>query len=781
MDIQYWIVEYGKVFGGYLFLMFLWPSVVFREHLREKSKTYYFGFCITVPIIIINTVVLILGLFYELRQWLICLILYGIFILAFIKNIITYLDRRYKRMVDAKLQDVRVLKGKYRALVVILVFFIMCGKYIKKAVHFLSIDYIKRIKKCNLTKVKVQIKRFIWEFIHRISSLFWKYGILAIVIIYGMIYFSYGAFQVRSYGYKDLYIHHEWIYGLVEGNIFQGGIYPEAMHCFIYCMHTLFGIRIYSILLFLQGIHVTALLLSVYFLLKKVFRWQYTPIFVLMMFLTLNIYNVNQISMMFRLQLTLPMEFGLHTVCLSALYLLNYLSRDHAEGTDRRGKVRKFYWDENLLLFMISLSAAIMTHFHVVIMAALVCVSFAVFALNKMCNRKYLIPLTVSVFGASVVAIVPMAGALMEGIPLNGSINWALNAINEGGQQKNVVTAMIDVVIGLYDKGYMVLYGSERGKWMIILMTAVTLFCCLIGLQKRLKHFRKACLGYLPVIVVSVTYMLSCMAPVVGIPNILPEGRFSALGHMMVLAVVAIPVDIVFIILTGFCNNMILRLLSLLSVFGIYGGAILTGNFRGFLYYELSRYNGAAEVTESIIETFPRYSYTIISPTDELYPVIQYGWHEELLSFMENCNSEEYSIPSEHVFIYVEKKPFLYAQRYFFHGPFWMGENRYAQLFGEEEVEKYAGNRIERSSDIIAMQISEEDADKEFPEYESAWSMYQDLENRTVLESKAYKWCQEFSKQHPSVLNIYYEDDEFVCYYFRQKPGDPLYELGTKQ
>ena len=31
MDIWYWIPEYGKVFFGYLFLMFLWPSVVFRN------------------------------------------------------------------------------------------------------------------------------------------------------------------------------------------------------------------------------------------------------------------------------------------------------------------------------------------------------------------------------------------------------------------------------------------------------------------------------------------------------------------------------------------------------------------------------------------------------------------------------------------------------------------------------------------------------------------------------------------------------------------------------
>ena len=71
MDMQYWIWEYGKVLCGYLFLMFLWPSVVFHRHLKKKPGVYRFGFCVTVPIIIINTVVLILGLFHVLNSWIV--------------------------------------------------------------------------------------------------------------------------------------------------------------------------------------------------------------------------------------------------------------------------------------------------------------------------------------------------------------------------------------------------------------------------------------------------------------------------------------------------------------------------------------------------------------------------------------------------------------------------------------------------------------------------------------------------------------------------------------
>ncbi len=364
MNTGYWILEYGKVFCGYLFLMFLWPSVVFHGHLRGKSRTWRFGFCVTVPIVIMNTVVLLLGLFRVLNQWIICLLFYGVFVLAFVKNMAAFLDRKYKNMMEAKFPDVRTLKGKYRELVLVLLFFVVCFRYVKKAARYLSIDYIKQLKTYNWPKIRVKAKERIWNFGRRVSVLFWRYGIVLLVILYGMMYFTYGAFQVHSYGYGDLYTHHGWIYGLIQGKIFPEGVYPEAMHCFIYCMHAVFGIKVYSILLFLQGIHAAVFLLSVYLLLRKVFCWQYTSVFVLMLFLTLDLNNADLIHSMFRLQITLPQEFGLHTVCLSTLYLLEYLRREHSVGTTgRKGKVRRYYWDENLFLFLMSCAAAAMVHF----------------------------------------------------------------------------------------------------------------------------------------------------------------------------------------------------------------------------------------------------------------------------------------------------------------------------------------------------------------------------------------------------------------------------------
>ena len=778
MDIWYWIPEYGKVFFGYLFLMFLWPSVVFRNHLRGKSKGFYFSFCVTVPIIIINTVVLTLGLFHVLSQRLICWIFYGIFILAFLKNGILYCRKKE-----------------------------LSYKQLKRIACLLCSEVTRRIRLWGWLTVRVRFKEKMYCFGQTISTLFWKYGVLGAVIIYGMIYFSYGAFQIYSYGYGDLYVHHGWIFGLTEGKIFQDGVYPEAMHCFVYCMHTLFGIQVHSILLFLQVIHVMILFIAVYLLLRRVFCWRYTPVFVLMLFLTVDLCNADSIHSMFRLQITLPLEFGLHTVFLCALNLFCYFHEKH--------KGAKLYWSESLFMYMLTLMAAVIIHFHVALMAFFFCIAVIIFVWKKIFDKKYLVPFIFSTFCACLIALLPMAGALAEGIPLNSSVYWAVNAMDgeesreirrnkentEDAEdredtedsveesesplhiKRNDVSMTAGILRGIldsYEQGYGALYGKERGGWVLVFTLLAAALCWQTKRKPYLKKFRKLCEGYPFVIAASAIYVLLYAAPTLGFPDIIPEGRFFVPGHIMVLAVMAMPFDLLIFSLVRFLSNLSLRIISLLSVLGVYGLAVATGSFRGFLFYELSRYNSAAMVTASVIDTFPHHSYTIVSPTDELYPVIQYGWHEELLRFVEKCREENYVIPSEYVFIYVEKKPLLYAQSHFFQGPSWLGEEKYLEPFWEMYSVKYPDSEASQAPGIIAGQVSEEAAVQDLPEYENAWSMYLQLENRTMIESKAYDWCQKFSEKHPSALNVYYEDDSFVCYYFRQNAGEQPYELGMK-
>ena len=201
-------------------------------------------------------------------------------------------------------------------------------------------------------------------------------------MVFAIIYFSYGAFQNHSYGWGDMYVHHAWIYGLKEGQIFSAGVYPEAMHCFVYCMDALFGVSIYSCLLFLGEIHVTALLAAVYCLFRETLRSKYTVYLILAAFLTIDVVCVDEIYGISRLQYTIPQEFGLYTLFLCVMYLVRFMRRNTEDGNKKRG------FDENLFLFMTSLAASLALHFYVTIMAFFLCASFAVLALTEFSGKE---------------------------------------------------------------------------------------------------------------------------------------------------------------------------------------------------------------------------------------------------------------------------------------------------------------------------------------------------------------------------------------------------------
>ncbi|MCI9440780.1 MAG: hypothetical protein HFH15_06000 [Ruminococcus sp.] len=765
MDTLYWIGEYGKVFCGYMFLMFIWPSTVFSRYLRNKDKIFRFSFCISAQIVIINSIVLILGLLHVLNRWMVNIIFYGIFLVSIIYKI---RSENYRRAAST-------------------VFHLITGTY------GLKLFLYKGIRKI-FQWIRKQISEG-WNLIH---DHFLEYMILLIVVLYGMIYFSYGVFQDYNYGFGDMYVHHQWIQGLVDGKIFYDGVYPEAMHCFIYCLHVLFGIRLYSCILFLAGIHVFVFLISIYALLKEVFQWKYTPLFVLIIFLTIDLMCINEVYSMSRLQWTIPQEFGLFIQFLCALYLIRYLK---SSNTIIKKKFSgKYYWNEHLLLFMLLLSASISIHFYTTIMAFLLCFSFAVFFWKRVFKKERFIPLVLSVLCAVFISVMPMAAALMSGIPFQASIDWAVGVMHydhsqdgeelieeeEKKEEKDDVAKntdnmtlaekIKDKIWILYEGAYVELYREERAFW-IIASTALASILWLIYRMNRIreKFFKKRlseiCFdGYLPIIIASILYMVVYASEGLGIPQLIAGSRLCSSKQVLILAVIAMPVDMIFSLLALFCRDYILQIGSIVAAAGIYCSAIISGNFHGYLYCEFSRYNAAVMVTNSIINNFPKNSYVIVSPTDEVYQIIQYGRHEELLTFFQKMEKGDYKLPTEYVFLYIEKKPIQYGQSHFFTGPGWLAEEKYAKFYSSE---------VSQCPEIYTSKISEREAFKNILLYERPFLTYRTLESRTILETKAYLWCQNFSKLYPFEVSTYYEDNDFVCYYFKQNPY-ALYDLAIE-
>ena len=799
----YWAVEYGKVLIAYVALMYVWPLVVFRKYLAPKSRTYRFAFCSTVQVVLVNTVVLLLGLIHLLNRWTMILVFYGVFLGSLL----------WKRKFTG-----RRLKQIHQVLV---------GTRGVKLAIVQTLDRVRSARK--------QLFRNFWKKTggHRV-----EYLVLTVIVVYGMIYFSYGTFVDHSYGFGDMYTHHSWIYGLMEGKIFSAGIYPEAMHCFIYAMHQLLGVRVYSCMLFVAGIHVSTLLVAVYCFFKEIFKSRYTGMLILASFLVLDLLCIDEIFSMSRLQWTLPQEFALYTQFLCALYLVRYLKTERNPRKEN-GKRKWIVWDDNLFLFMMALAASLAIHFYVTIMAFFLCASLAAFMLHRIFRRGNFRSLVAAVLSGVLIAAAPMGLAYATGIPFQGSIGWALNVISgedtkEGRTQQaadvlstqqgeteqptqqgetqqpesqqplsteqtgEAVQSTQSVVVngsviptepvrvsfsekikrflsrvytiakqkgeGVYSYGYATLYREDRADWILrftALAGIIGLVCCVIAVVVHLfrRKIRAVFSGYLGIAFSSVVFMILYAAPFLGLPELIAGSRVCSTEQMLILATMFVPVDLLLYLIGLSVLRILLPWVSALLVGAIYVGANYFDVYHGYLYNELTRYNSIVEVTNDIIANFPEESYTIVSPTDELYQVIGHGWHEEALNFLQKIQYGSYSIPSEYLFFYVEKKPIQYAQSHFFTGPEWLAQSKYTQYYSDYYSE---------GDDINHSYISGVYADQALMYFAKQSQSYSDLTSRTILESKLNRWCESFGKAFPNDMSVYYEDDDVICYVVHQ-------------
>ena len=796
--MSYWIVEFIKVLSGYIFLMYLWPSVIFRKKLSGKSLTFQFAFCSTVSILLSNTIILGLGLFHILNEGIVRWIYYGIFFLSIFK------EKELRRYILAHIK--RTLSGTQGW----------------KLLIFRQAESLKIIIVNSFQQLNKKIKG------RRI-----EYGILFVLIVFAVAYFSYGAFQCHSYGWGDMYVHHAWIYGLKEGKIFSAGIYPEAMHCFIYCMNDLFGISVYSCMMFLGEIHVSALLLAIYCFLREVMKSKYTVYLVLAAFLTIDMVCVDEIYGMSRMQYTIPQEFGLYTQFLCALYLVRFLRRNPEEG-----KAKRKVWNDDLFLFMTSLAASLAIHFYVTMMAFFLCAAIAIFGIVKVFKKENFKSLVIAVLAGMIISAAPMVLAYASGIPLQGSLNWGMNVMNgtdtkegrtqqaqsiasennaetssqnesesqssESIQQESGVQSSQSMTseekqqtetndaleqeqtsqkksrktIGEYIKmvykyGYAQLYGDTRAKWLLG-FTLIAGILSVINWIITAVRFRKLPFElYFGITAASVIFMILYAAPFLGLPEIIAGARLCLTEQVLLLSMMALPADEVLFAIGRRKMAYILPYLSVLGVAAIYAGTNYFGVYHSYLYYELTRYNSVVNLTNRIASEYPKQRYTIISTTDEIYQVIESGWHEEILDFYYKSKLEKYYIPTEYLFFYVEKNPIQYAQYHFFAGPRWLAQKKYSQYY------KYSNAVISEGSAIKSSKISEDVLGEPLTDMGKASDAYSNLKNRTILESELYFWCQDFKARLPYEIQVYYEDEDVVCYMIKQNP-EHLYNLGSK-
>ena len=780
MTYLYWILQYAGVLASYLLVMFIWPGIVFNRFLKGRSFTESFSFCLVSSVTIVNTFVLLLGLCHVLHPVVFCIFFYGILLYVITgriiknKSIIETCERFFKGTVGRRSLYARA------------------GKRLKEKRQLMSVRLKSRLRERGM-----------------------EYLILLVLLVYAAIYFGYGLFDSYSYAAPDLVVHNKWIYGLTEGSIFSGGIYPEGMHCFIYAMHVVTGIDIYSSLLFVGHINSIVIILSVYILLKEIFAKRYTALIAIGMFLVFNTMTVNSVVAISRLTWTLPQEFGFPAMFLTGAFLLRFLRKGFVSGEKKRDIPGNNF---DLLIFSLAIAVTITVHFYATIMAFFICIGFVPVLLPAIFKKKNFPALALGVMAACIISIVPMLLARIEGIQFQGSIGWALNVMSGDSDQDtedddtNNIDAESDgdsgdytpevnyaanvmqhdlyadtVIKGevplpvpktvkrLYDESYRGFYGEKRAN----LMIAMTLICLavsiiLLGVNLLIRKKGEKSAGiyhyrmYIAIVLINMIFMLMYSPRVLGLPALVDSPRLCAVIRIFSCALLCIPFDIIARLLTFIIGEWIMVFIGIAGMVCACVMAFATDSYHGYLMMYMGRYNGSVMVTRSIIKQLPEFSYTIVSPVNELYDVLPYGYHEELVRFTNEVMSDDYTLPTEYVFIYIEKKPLDYCHIHFFDGPEWLAGNNYYNM-----CSGYAS----LGDNVKSRELSVDLAYDHYSPYVVDSSSYGNIDIRSIIEARGYRWCMEFEKLYPGELNTFYEDDDFVCYYFRQNQASP-YQLG---
>ncbi|MBQ7161389.1 MAG: hypothetical protein IJR90_06755 [Clostridia bacterium] len=778
MDQSYWVLEYVKVLFAYAFVMYIWPSVVFRPHLAGRSRTYRFCFCVNISILVINTGVLLLGLVRILNVIIVGILYFGVFLIQLYRN------------------------------------------------YHLNFRWVNDIKAVNKGTMSARRMLFKWRrsagsALRRAAGGWWgstkgrriDYLVLLVLVGFAMMYFSRNALQVHSYGFGDQYVHHSWIYGLKQGKIFSAGIYPEAMHCVIYLTCSLFRINVYSGVLFFAGIHIQVYIVSAYIFMRAVFRWRMTPLFVIAGFLTLDQYCINGVFGISRLSWTLPQEFALYTVFLSGYALIRFLRKPPSpdKGRFRFFKLaswKRYLSDGDLFIFIITVASSLTIHFYATIIAAFVCIVVVLLNINRLFVKGKFIKLVGAVGLMLAISVTPMAAAYAEGYPLQGSLTWALSVTAgesvgdvssdldddkatadtaeeetaaetekaeaaEGAEKSEAPakTSLKEKLLGkfneLYRGTYIEMFGHQRGQLLFRTTCAVgaasVLLLCVTALiklfqRKRPKEKRtsgKVFNGWLCVAVCSFVMFVAYNPRTVGLPPLVAGTRVCSTLEMFGIMVYGCILDAVFSMMMIVITEKLLKPLSVLVCAGIYAFTQFTGIFHGYLYYELTRYPQTVELTKNIVNNMPEGKYTVISTTDEMYQVIESGYHEEWIDLLEKWKNRTYTIPTPYLFFFIEKRPIHYAHSNFASGPKWLAWEKYSALYGSVGAQY---------PEYVQGTISDEFADMPLNYGKKRSETASSMTNRQILESKAYRWYQKFSKLHPNDGRVVYEDENILCY-----------------
>ncbi|HBZ65162.1 MAG TPA: hypothetical protein DEO89_11520 [Lachnospiraceae bacterium] len=435
-----------------------------------------------------------------------------------------------------------------------------------------------------------------------------------------------------------------------------------------------------------------------------------------------------------------------------------------------------------------SFGMTLAVHFYDTMIAGLFCVGIALGYLGWFVRGKYFWRVVLACFLGVFSAVLPMAAAFISGTPLQGSLGWGMSVIQgDDAEEESVSGGAVQQISGnatvyYYDSDGNLLQENsvdtkealektkhldvpltqklsrvwskmtttikdavlnEPPTWYTMVVVGAFGLLFLFGilfflLKKRQYAAMLLSMGWFMLVL----WMLQT-AKELGLPELMDGSRCRIYFAYMLPVVFGFVVDAAIRLVVYPKSWRILRDLISFACIGAIVLLLWDGNYRKPLAENTALVtNEALACLTSIIRQEEDHTWTIVSANDETQMGLYHGYHYELISFlreMEYNNARpgtdfNIKIPTDRVYVFVEKVPLDYTEHY------------------------------EKSG----QSISEEGARQELPNV-GGIAMYKG-EYRWILMSRVYYWAKEFSRLYPTNVSVYCETDNFVCYKITQNP-----------
>ena len=588
------------------------------------------------------------------------------------------------------------------------------------------------------------IKRFIRFYFDK-NVAYHIIGTLCILVL--AIRRGYFAITSESFPTSDVSVHTSWINFLDAGYVFSDGIYPFAMHNVVSSFAKLTFIDVVTVMRFIGPLNAIFMGILLMVFITRIFK---SPAASVITGLVYCVSSFGTGAVVDRIFFSLPQEFGMLYIIPTAYFMIKFLEEERTiDG----------------ITFALAASMTVAGHFYDAIFAVPLCFCLAIPYIPRLFKKGILIKMVLSVVLAAVISLGPMMVGLMMGYRWQGSLDWAVSMMESGGsdesddksqtaqssedkssdqkeaeQNKESIVEKSVNSFGWLAKDYTDYWGQVvlwcagisllMGIGAMIFMKEKMVGRVAVGLALNMAMFNYV-LMYptyygLPSLIGSdraVNYLIYLGAPLIGVPFGLFWNFFEKKlrGFRWVGSVAIVTATACLIFFTG-------------------------ATFTSSAYFRLT-YSSVTEQYYKIKNTHRKDTWTIVSTVDELSLTRNKGWHYELWEFIFSMEQYEptrvVQIPTEYVYVVVEKRPLKYADTTYLGQPL--------DIYGR--ISKASAKELLSERTIRTSRKSD---------YYSKYSI------RERIMSKAYFWAEKYMQYFPDQMSVYYEDRDVTIYEIKQ-------------